>query len=91
MLIYHYFSDMYTYIFVSQASICLLSSLPWLIKFLLSRYCCSTVDRSYRLFLMAANESMTIDKIMFVYKKPQILNTMMVFKQEFAVDCLKYN
>ena len=82
---------MNTYIFASQASVCLLSSLPLLIKF--ECHCCPTVDMSYRLFLMAANESFSIEKIMslFVYKIPQILNTMMVFKEEFTVGRFKYN
>ena len=40
---------------------------------------------------MATNESFCVEKIMFVYKMPKILNRIMVFKQEFAVDGLKYN
>ena len=42
---------------------------------------------------MAMNKSFSVEKIMFVFKIPKIviLNSMMLFKQEFAVNCLKYN
>ena len=48
-------------------------------------------DKGYRSFLATMNERYSVEKIMFVYKIPKILNRIMLFKPEFVADLLNYN
>ena len=77
------------FIFASQASYTLTSSLLWLVQF--EYHSPLSVDKNYRAFIMVINRGYSVEKIMFMYKIPKILNSMMSFKQQFAVNSLKYN